>query len=277
MDVERLETQDENFHALFIVKDTTPAFVNAIRRTILMDVPTIAIDEVAMIENTTPMFDEYIAHRLGFIPLWSDIPDLIRIEDCDCDMKGCNRCTVALSLTEETDKGNEKMVYSRDLNPLDHRVYPVSDDIPIMKVGPDQRLILEGIARFGTGREHAKWQPTGTLGYQYYPIIEIKGDLDEAVAESCPRGVLGYENDKVVVKDLLNCNLCQMCVNTTSTNGKITVKGDEHKILFNIKSHGSLYVDKIVIQASEILDDMADNFMLTLQEAVDTYEENVQI
>ena len=38
-------------------------------------------------------------------------------------------------------------------------------------MGPDQKLILEAQARMGTGREHAKWQPTASLGYQYLPEV----------------------------------------------------------------------------------------------------------
>jgi DNA-directed RNA polymerase subunit D len=273
MDVVKLPIDgDENYEARFIVKNTFPAFANAIRRIIMLDVPTIAIEEVIMIENTTAIFDEYIAHRLGLIPLSSDVDDLNRIEDCDCEMNGCNMCTVGLSITQETDRVNSKMVYSRDLEPLDHRIYPIQEEIPIMKMGPDQRLILEAIARFGTGREHSKWIPAGTLGYQYLPVIDIKNDVtfEKDVADACPRNVFDFNDDKLTVKDLYNCNLCQLCVEKANeSGGGVKVYGDDKHILFNIVGTGGLYIDQIVVKASEILDSKAEDFLTSLQEAID--------
>lgn len=277
MDIEKLTVDgNEDYEARFVLKNSFPAFANALRRTIMMDVPTIAIEDVIMIENTTAMFDEYIAHRLGLIPLWSDVDDLNRIEDCDCDMAGCNMCTVGLSITQETDKTNEKMVYSKDLDPLDHRIYPINDEIPIMKMGPDQRLILEAIARFGTGREHAKFNPVGTLGYQYEPIIEIKKDVvfEKSVSDICPRDVFKFDDGKLTIKDKYNCNLCQLCVKEADETGSggLTVHGEPYNLLFNIRGTGSLYIDQIVLRASEIVDQKVDLLVATLQEAINDME-----
>ena len=147
----------ENDRLRFVMDGVEPAFANSLRRIILGYVPTLAIEEITMVENTSPLFDEYIAHRLGLMPLASDQLGLNNQAECDvCEGIGCDACTVTLTLTVETDSNSEMMVYSKELISNNTFVYPVHDEIPIIKMGPDQRLILEAMARMGTGREHAR-------------------------------------------------------------------------------------------------------------------------
>ena len=78
MDIEILEMADTKCR--FILKNSTPAKANALRRTMLTDIPKMAIDTVDFhlgpidvdgreFESITPLFDEIIAHRLGMIPV----------------------------------------------------------------------------------------------------------------------------------------------------------------------------------------------------------------
>src|SRR3989344_4195216 len=55
--------------ASFLIKGTNNAFMNAVRRTIMSDVPVLAIDEVTFYENSSIMFDEFLAHRLAMLPV----------------------------------------------------------------------------------------------------------------------------------------------------------------------------------------------------------------
>lgn len=278
MEVRKLSVENDNPLAIrFLVTKTFPAFANTIRRMILSYVPTLSIDEVIFVENTLALFDEFIAHRLGLIPLNSDI-ELNDQLTCDqCEGNGCNECTVTLRLTQETDSKTLMMIYSRDLISDNFEVYPYNDNIPIMKMGTDQRLILEAVARFGTGREHAKWQPTSSLGYQFMPIINIESGhkFAKQIADSCPRGVLNFDekNQAIDIQNLLACNLCQECTH----DGNIKVEGDDSQIIFYVESTGSLPVQDIVTKSSDLIVEKTEEFIESFQTALEEFDVDPKI
>src|SRR5438093_9593554 len=104
--------------------------------------------------------------------------------ECDCKSTlGCSKCRVLLVLDTEA---NEKtlVVTSGELVSEDEMVKPVSKDIPIIVLAPGQKLKFEAYARLGTGKDHAKWQPTsaavvkdGKTEEESILIIETTGSL----------------------------------------------------------------------------------------------------
>lgn len=135
-------------------------YINAIRRISISEVPTLAIDDVVMMENSSVMHDEAIAHRLGLIPLRTDLKRYVLPQDCDCNNSlGCSKCRVLLVLDSEAND-KTKVVTSGELVSEDEVVKPVSRDVPIITLAPSQKLKFEAYARLGYGSNHAKWQPT---------------------------------------------------------------------------------------------------------------------
>ena len=132
-------------------------YANALRRICLNGVPVFAIDTVDVIENSSVLADEGLAHRLALIPLKTDLSRFVEPSKCDCHSEtGCSNCRVMLVL-DSGDTDATRTVLSSELTSEDEDVKPISDKIPIVELAPGQRVKVEAYARLGRGTEHAKW------------------------------------------------------------------------------------------------------------------------
>ena len=127
------------------IKGVSLEYANALRRICLNGVPVFAIDTVDIIENTSVIADEDLAHRLGMIPLKTE---LSRFDEPDS--------RVMFSL-DSGDTTSSRTITSADLLTKDEVVKPISDKIPIAYLAPGQRIRFEAYAKLGRGTEHAKW------------------------------------------------------------------------------------------------------------------------
>lgn len=157
------------------------SLANSLRRVILAEVPTMAIDLVEVEENSSVLADEFIAHRLGLIPLNSkNADDVNYTRDCDCEQY-CESCSVKLTLHAKCSYTNNEImkVYARDLvvdpmRPNEWVGTPIINDPEgqgplIAKLRAGQELRLTCIAKKGIAKEHAKWAPTAAVGFEYDP------------------------------------------------------------------------------------------------------------
>ncbi len=132
-------------------------YANALRRICLSGVPTFAVDDVVMIENSSVLADEGVGHRLAMMPLKTDLGRFVEPSACDCHSElGCSRCRVLLML-DSGSSDTTRTITSADISSEDEVVKPVSPNIPIVALAPGQKLKVEAYARLGRGSEHAKW------------------------------------------------------------------------------------------------------------------------
>ena len=132
-------------------------YANALRRVCLNGVPVFAIDTVDIIQNTSVLPDEGLAHRLGLIPLKTDLKRFNEPSKCDCQSEsGCSNCKILLVL-DSGESDETRSVLSSELSSEDETVKPVSEKIPIVQLAPGQKIKVECYARLGRGTEHAKW------------------------------------------------------------------------------------------------------------------------
>ena len=261
----KIEVLEKNDNVLSIlVKDADVTLMNALRRIALAEVPCMAIDEVVMIENSSILQDEIIAHRLGLTPLKTDLDSYNLPEECKCQSEfGCSECRVTLTLDAEAKDGT-RTVYSGEVVSENPEVVPVSDKVPIIKLAKSQKLKLEAYARLGIGKTHAKWQPVSMCAYKYYPKIttpkEKCPDCQKCV-EICPKKVFSFKDGKVDVKDLLACTLCMDCVEACPQKpSPLTIEWDKNAFIMNIESTGALPPERVLKEANRLLDKQLNEF-----------------
>lgn len=132
-------------------------YANALRRICLNGIPVFAIDTVDIIENSSVLPDEGLAHRLGLIPIKTDLSRFNEPSKCDCKSEtGCSNCKVMFVL-DSGDSDVTRTILSSDLTSEDESVKATSDKIPIVQLAAGQRVKVECYARLGRGTEHAKW------------------------------------------------------------------------------------------------------------------------
>eukprot|EP00475_Leptophrys_vorax_P026993 TRINITY_DN3842_c0_g1_i1.p1 TRINITY_DN3842_c0_g1~~TRINITY_DN3842_c0_g1_i1.p1 ORF type:complete len:348 (-),score=84.15 TRINITY_DN3842_c0_g1_i1:41-943(-) len=248
---------------------------NALRRTMISEVPTIAIDLVEVKTNTSALTDEFLAHRLGLIPLNCQNVDLDSFNytrECQCDSE-CENCSVKFRLSCKNVSGEDVMdVTSNDLQVVDpsarNSVHPLShgDPVLICKLGKHQELVLEATARKGIGKEHAKWIPAAVAVFQYVPEVIINHaqvdmlNAKEMVAfvNSCPRQVYQYleQHRTVNIDNPEACIFCDECVRKAEELKRpnmVTIKMKEGRFIFTVETTGALTPEQIVLSSIRIL------------------------
>jgi DNA-directed RNA polymerase subunit D len=248
-EVQFIERDDRN--ARFLVHPITPAFANGIRRAMIADVPTLSVDSVRVVENSSVMFDEQIGHRLGMVPLTTP-PAEFEIGD-----------TVTLSVDVE----GPATAYSGDLVSSDSMVEPADENIPIIELKEGQRLEAEADATLDYGKNHAKHQGGVAVSYRHLQYVEVLGDRDEfeeaepnilrgVIEERAPEHAVADDGDPaegdLVPTDRFGHDL------TNRYPGKdVAVHDVGNAFVFDVETDGSLTVDELVVQAAETLADRA--------------------
>jgi DNA-directed RNA polymerase II subunit RPB3 len=231
---------------------------NALRRVIIAEVPTIAIDLVEVIENSSCLCDEFLAHRLGLIPLLSEKASEMEFP-YDYAGDDESKTDVSIDLRVKCVSDNTVDVTSDDLICNDDRVVPIDYDpsrssarggdpdaamdanedsstapdkkgILIVKLRKNQELNLRCVARKGIGRDHAKWQPVATAVYRFEPEITIDEDLMATLteeekrefAESSPAPIFRYNEQtrKVEIDAPETCTYDGECLKKAEELGK---------------------------------------------------------
>ncbi|PPQ67312.1 hypothetical protein CVT25_005896 [Psilocybe cyanescens] len=190
----------------FVLGNVDLAFANSLRRVMMADIPTVAIDMVEIETNTTVLPDEFIAHRLGMIPLISaNCDEAMRYtRDCTC-IAGCSFCSLILVLNVACHDDNTMNVTSNHLEVIpfpqmdiegllpqqddvgeeiskrgEYFGYPVGKNEPgrapvlITKIRKGQELKIRCTAKKGIAKEHAKFSPCSAVSFEYDPYNKLR-------------------------------------------------------------------------------------------------------
>lgn len=204
--------------AYYHVKKASVASINAVRRAVISQIPAFAIDQVDFYENNSSLFNEYLANRVGLIPLTYD-------ESSAEDAK------VSLSLNA----AGPGTVYSKDLVSTDAAIKPLNDDFPIVDLAEGQRLRFEAWAVKGTAKKHAKFQ-CALASYTYFPKFSLKkGAKAKEFLDSLPRSFFDAKGE---LKPYQAVDAVENFLAENKDQGEFEYKDDE--FLFMIESYNNV-------------------------------------
>ncbi|TBU40857.1 insert subdomain of RNA polymerase alpha subunit [Dichomitus squalens] len=162
------------------------AIANAFRRILIAEVPTIAIEDVFVFNNTSVIHDEILAQRIGLIPLNVD-PRLFDFRPPGGIPMDRNTLVFKLNVTCERAKKGSSSPYINEYVKSGDLVWEpqgeqatvfasrppaaTNPDIVLAKLRPGQVIEMELHAIKGVGKEHAKWSPVATATYRLHPLV----------------------------------------------------------------------------------------------------------
>lgn len=245
----------------FILSNTPMALANAFRRTMIAEIPTLAIDSVQIETNTTVLADEFIAHRLGLIPLQSmDIEQLEYCRDCFCE-DHCDKCSVVLTLQALGESESTTNVYAKDLTIVSNLMgrnigYPIIQDkegngVLICKLRKGQELRLTCIAKKGISKEHAKWGPTAAIEFEYDPWNKLK------------HTDYWYEQDPA--KEWPHSKNCEY-EDPPNENDSFDYNAVANTFYMNVETVGSISSDQVIIRGIDTLQKKVAGILLALSQ-----------
>lgn len=271
---------------VFDLINVPAAYANALRRTLLAGVPSMAIDSVSIDLNTGVMPDEVLSHRLGLIPINAN-PDHFEYQDAVEESEGDNHQTAivfglhviggdgpdpnleGVDFTWETElppfyTGPDGIVMSRHLvwMPLKDQehmnISVLHDNVPITKLNPGERIHLYARAYKGVGETHAKFSPVATAFYRLVPKIQVDPDIPEKrkqlLVDTCPNKVFEIEESgDVAATNYRRCTTCRECTRTTRLTKYIKLEKDANHYEFTVESVGVRSAPELVKEAIKIL------------------------
>jgi DNA-directed RNA polymerase subunit D len=257
MDIKLLHKQENK--TIFLIKKTEPAFVNTLRRIMTCEVPVMAIKKVNFTKNTSPLYDEIIAHRLGMIPLLTDLDSYILAEKCSCSGAGCAKCQLNVVFKAE----GPITVYDSDLKFQDPKIKPVYGKMPIIKLLKGQELEFEATAGLGKSEDHAKFS-TGLIHYRGCPEFTItKKTQVKACIREC-NDLLKEDGDNLEVVDFIKWNEAyeQIC-----EEHRVLVNNSNKNFIFTVESWGKLSALEIFNKALNVFDEKLDELSEKVKKA----------
>ncbi|KAK7197656.1 RNA polymerase subunit [Novymonas esmeraldas] len=263
----------------FQLSEVDSSFANALRRVILAEIPTLAIESVTIRQNTSVLPDEMIAHRLGLVPLLSEKARRMNFpHDCGCGGGGCPDCLITGSLRVQCPPHqHSKQVFIGDsLHIDDPEVYPVSAEehgIWLATLGRSQVLDLHVVVRKNIAKTHAKFMPVATVAMRYAPDIILNPNGFQALGKArarewvarCPRNVFRFveRTGQVEVQDADACIFCRECTSQEPPFDRLPeplvfVRQRKNKMgyfdfTFTVESTGVLPVLQILYDAVAVL------------------------
>ncbi|XP_076443132.1 DNA-directed RNA polymerases I and III subunit RPAC1-like [Babylonia areolata] len=268
------------------------SIANAIRRILLAEVPTMAIEKAHVYNNTSILQDEVLAHRLGLVAIKAD-PRLFEYKQPGTDDEGTEqdtlefhlkvRCTKNLNATDSTDPDQlyrDHRVTTKYLEWIPKgnqarlgKIGPVKDNILLTKLKPGQEVDMRLFCVKGTGKDHAKFSPVATVCYRLLPVITL---LRPVVGEQAHRLKKCFSPGVIQLRDTHNGKEAVVVNARKDTISREVFRHDDLKdavklervrdhFIFSVESTGIMRPDELVVEAVRILQAKCQSLLQELE------------
>jgi DNA-directed RNA polymerase subunit D len=229
------------------VDKTTEDFINSIRRMVIEEVPTLAVENVEFRQNSSALFDEMLALRIGLTPIKTDLSSYSLPQTADDIEQRSARCTLEMDL-KVSKKG---IVYAENANSKDPKCTFVHPKMPLVKLHAKQKVDLSMLAVMGQGKNHIKWSP-GHIWFNCKPSVTIKKDpkLLEEYQSKFPAQIFDKEGN-ISAKRIQELNLFDAVDRVCEDLVKVNYS--ENTFIVDVESWGQLSIAKMLSTAAEML------------------------
>ena len=234
MDIKKV--YEEKGVSKYLVKSTNHTFLNTLRRTVMTSVPCLAIDEVQIYNNDSVTFDEFLANRLGLLPIKTDVETYKKGDKVKLVLEKVGPCVVT----------------SKDIKCTDPKIEILDKKIMITKLGKEESLKLEMTAVMNTGSEHAKFQPAIV---SYNGLVEIDNDTvkdTKKVVEEMPKGSVELKAGKLFFTDPYNTVNQNQHIDILKKHN-ISVNYSETDFILTVETTGQLTAKEVLDSAVNAL------------------------
>ncbi|KAI1720793.1 RNA polymerase rpb3/RpoA insert domain-containing protein [Ditylenchus destructor] len=273
------ETED-GMDVEFDLANVGASMANAIRRVLIAEVPSMAIEKVYLYQNTSVIPDEVLCHRLGLLPIYAnpshflfparrDLTDEDREKSNDVEeeppgdckeniifelhvkckkKKGTQAATAGQTGSEKVLSGSFKWVPIEKQEKIHAENPPrmVHDDIIVAKMRPGQEIEARCHCVKGIGRDHAKFSPVATASYRLLPEIQItrtlRGEDAELLKSSFSKGVIEIDelSGAAFVKNARKDTCSRNVFQHDGIKDAVEMSKNQNYFIFRVESTGAV-------------------------------------
>jgi len=207
---------DKKENQIVFTMEIGDSLANSIKR-YLNHIQVIAVDEVEISKNDSPLYDETIAHRIGLVPLKMGKGG------------GKSPSKIKLSVAEIG------AVLSKEMKGAEI----VHGEIPITFLNKDQELDLTATTILGKGIDHAKFSP-GLMFYRNVSEMNVDKNIADKIKKVFPDLDLKEKGGKFIVRDDQKQEIMDVCEGISRQEGKrldIDLKDD---LVVTLESFGQM-------------------------------------
>ena len=276
----------EDYYAQVEFKDVNYSFVNSVRRSLISMVPCLAIHEVDFhmgslgsyvdeesgeereYESISAMFNEIVSHRIGMLPIPTDEKTIDAFADAvDDDSK---QPDIMYSLHKQ----GPCTVYSGDLEPVsgdDSLVIPESN-VPLVKLGKGQAILVYAKAKIGNAKRHTKWQCAVAPRFYQAPTLTVSsGKGSKTVIETVGKNKFKKKGKNQVIDDPVEAHealrILEKLWNNQSAQDSMEVTTKKDHFIFEFETNGAMKAKLALEQALKALDRHCKDFMSNIDAA----------